>query len=733
MKILVGAVLSTVALAWSAFASGPERYETPFVKKSYLRDVLAGDFPDRLWSNDVVFPLVIYLHLSGRFTDSHAALFPARDMKSVPRPSAQEMFWTLAWEEGYERPAKFARWKVVSRVHADPRNPDDARTVEHYIHNCQRDAFKTAAETLSDRKSRHGSGSIEFSRWMEAQITVFGQCSGETPFVPPDEPARDWLPLERHDRRYQIAAAYFYDGQYLEAASRFGEIGRTADSPWRDLGRYLVARSLAREATVNENDSVQHLRRAVKAYRELAEDPEYLAAFPSVSGQIRHLRTRIDPAAVRRELEQRIFDDPASISTDDLFDYAYLRRQAVPTDREASTDYEHWLRYVMSRQGTTTEGAVEQWQAEQSLPWLYVALSRASTDIGETTLTELLEAAEVLPEDTPGRFNMLLQRIRILGLLGRVDAGLGLAEETLGKGLDRSQSNRVRLAVADLTLNWPDYLRWASLKPLSLPWKDESVHGLPWNYSRITTDTTLFGQDATELINDYFTSPMIEDVIDTRGLSGYQRGRLAIAGWTKAMLADDLESALKLSAHIRRHVPWLDREMAQFEEGDDRHFEAARIIFDYPAFSPWMEPGAGRISWPDYRQVSDRVTYGPSVGSGWWCAAWREHRTSEGMLRSPRFSRFSESELAAVRQVTEYRETAATTSFGPHVVRYARDQLDDPRVPRTLHRLVFATRYACGTWRAPGKISQAAYALLHEHFADSEWAAKTPYWYGQLD
>ena len=43
-----------------------------------------------------------------------------------------------------------------------------------------------------------------------------------------------------------------------------------------------------------------------------------------------------------------------------------------------------------------------------------------------------------LPQDTPGHFNILLQRIRILGLLGRVDTGLRLAEEAIGKGLDRS-------------------------------------------------------------------------------------------------------------------------------------------------------------------------------------------------------------------------------------------------------------------------------------------------------
>ena len=321
-----------------------------------------------------------------------------------------------------------------------------------------------------------------------------------------------------------------------------------------------------------------------------------------------------------------------------------------------------------------------------------------------------------------------------MGLLGRGDAGLRLAEEAIGQDLDRSQINRVRLAAAKFTTNWSDFLRWASLKPHSLRWTDEFARTLPPSFNRITTDTTLFGQIATDLLNGYFTHSMIEEAIDMPGLSDYQRGRMAIAGWTKAMLADDLVSALKLSAHIRRYVPLLDRELARFEQARDKQFEAARIIFDYPAFSPWMEPGAGRIyaEGASHRQIPDDVTYG-STWPSWWCAAWRDYRISEGMLQSPRFSRHTDSELAAVRKVTDYRETAATTSFGPHVIGYAKDHLDDPRVPRALHRLVFATRHACYYLTAPGKISQAAYALLHEHFPDSEWATKTPYWYGRLD
>ncbi len=728
MKRLLGTALLILAFAWPASASGPYYYVTRFVDPIDMDDVIAGNFPDRINSYDVYYPLIVYLHLNGRFTDDHAALFQLKYTPPAQAEDYEENFWRIAREEGYEPPAGFRTMKLFSREITDPGDPGNSRTISNYVDNCQHDAFKTAGETLSDRKSRYGSGSVELSRWLEAQVQVFAQCSGATAFVPLEEPASNWLPLEQHDRRYQTAAAYFYDGQYLEAASRFEEIGQNADSPWQDLGRYLVGRALAREAIVNENDPERHLELSLNAYRELANDPEYLADFPSVSGQILHIRTRIDSAAVRSEIEQRIFDDPASMSALDLHNYYYLTRRVRPT--AGTTDYTRWVWYATNAR-TTPEEVVEQWRAEQSPAWLYIALTRANSSLDESTLAELLQAAEALPDNSPSYLKILMQRIRILGLLGRVDDGLQLAEEAIGSGLDRSSVNRVRLAAAEITLTWPDYFRWASLKPLSLPWSDDFARQLPSNFHRITGDTTLFSYGTTNLLNTYFTSSMIEEVIDAPSLSDFQRGRLAIAGWTKAMLADDLESALRLSAQIRLHAPWLADELEGFEQAQDKHFEAARIVFDYPAFSPWLENGVGRVHGTSsrYRQTPDHVTFDRS--SAWWCS-WRYgYRTSDEVLQSPRFSRYSDEELSAIREVGESRETAATTSFGPHVIRYARENLDDPRVPRTLHRLVFATRYACPS--SPGNISQAAFALLHEHFPESEWAEKTPYWYGELD
>ncbi|MCY3623986.1 MAG: hypothetical protein OXH68_20030 [Gammaproteobacteria bacterium] len=719
-------------IAMPLCGGGGPPYETPFVDHLRREQILAGEFPDPMPRRDLT-ALIAYIQLTGRFNRHHRELFEPRTTKSGPRTDFGTEFWNTVRKEGFERPELFRASRLTSDIvtitHGD--GTSYSFTQSYFVGNCLDDAFKTAFETLLDRRERYGSGSAELFRWIEAQIAVFDQCSGEVAFEPPKDPDPGWLPLQTHDRLYQIAASYFYNGQYLEAAERFRGIGSDATSPWQDLGRYLVGRSLAREAVVNENNPKQHLKAALDHYSELASDPDYLASFPSLPGQIRYVDARLRPLGLRRELEHRLIHEPAGLSRGDVGSYSYLKR-VHPVDAE-TTDYETWFRQATEpRPGAT----LQHWRDERSRPWLYLALSQANAQWDASILADLLDEADDIAPGTPGHFNMLLHRIRIHGLLGDEAIGLGLAENALRVTLRNSQVNQLRMAAARIASNWRDYFRWAPLKALSLSWPDERARRLPANFNRITRDTPLFAKETTVLVNDYFTPSMILEVIDAPALGNYLRGRMAISGWTKAMLAGDLNAALVLADRVRAAVPNLDSEFRAFQQADDKHFEAARIVFDHPAISPWIRPGEGRIQRhaSATRPAPDRIAVG-APDTNWWCAdrVDRDHdQRVDEMLRDSRFAHYSASEREDIRRVSWARTTAATTSFGPHVLRYAREHLDDPRIPRVLHRLVFATRHACH-WQAPGSISRAAYVMLHEHFPESEWAQKTPYWYGRLE
>ena len=120
-----------------------------------------------------------------------------------------------------------------------------------FFPNCTRNAFETAAETLSDRASGHGPSDAGVQNWVKAQDEVFQNCaSGKQTPEPAPQGSPDWL---QKDRAYQTAAASFYSLDYKDAKRRFAEIAQDTDSPWAETADYLIARTLIRQASLSKS------------------------------------------------------------------------------------------------------------------------------------------------------------------------------------------------------------------------------------------------------------------------------------------------------------------------------------------------------------------------------------------------------------------------------------------------------------------------------------------------
>ncbi len=144
-----------------------------------------------------------------------------------------------------------------------------------FFPNCTQNAFETAAETLSDRTTAHGSTDPNVLNWVAAQDKVFENCSSgkRTPDdVSPGAPA--WL---EKDRAYQKAAAEFYALDYAEARKHFAEIAQDSESPWQETADYLVGRTLVRQASLTKTKT-----KAAELYEEAER---HLDRFVSRSGK----------------------------------------------------------------------------------------------------------------------------------------------------------------------------------------------------------------------------------------------------------------------------------------------------------------------------------------------------------------------------------------------------------------------------------------------------------------
>ena len=742
------ATVTCVVFCVAASGGGGWHYSTDFLKSVGARHVAAGRLPGRLEQHHGVYPLLVWLQLSGRYTAEHEDLFRTYLRGDRPQTRALEEDSNARFVKAVEADGHVVGdlppWRLVKR-----HDLHDGGRVETalWIHNCRPDAFRTAHETFVDRRARYGTGSVELARWVETQIAVFRQCAGDEG-DPPEGPDPRWQSVERHDRHYQIAAWHFYRQSYLEAAERFRKIAEKTDSPWRALARYLLPRSLARHAIVNEAaegdewtgtpsaERVRYLEEAVARFEQLAADDAYLAEFPSVMNQIMRIRAELNDSAFVGDFERRLIEDPSSIDPLDLPDYDYLSNRWHATEGRPE-EYGRWLHHVAAVADNfahdlyygVVEAAVDDlldaWREQRSLPYLYLALGFAREGHAPADLRDLLVQSRGQTAQTPGYGAMLGQRLRVAAILGDDAVVDELREELVEQATrasSRAAANAIRLQIARAAAGWREYLQWASLLPLDLPWTDAFARSLPTSrLNRITGETPLFSGEAATLINIFLTPRTIMDVLDAPGLSDYQRSRLANAGWVKAMLADDLTTAIELAASVRRFAAPLAQAMDGFAAAEDKHFEAAWIILRHPGLSPWVRPGIGRTQLDySHQPASDRLGVTMSAYN-WWCREFRYSR-KRAATTLPYFLR--DTDLDAVAPI---ELPTAAEFFGPYVIRYARENPDDARIPEALHRVVFATRYSCRS--GPGDVSQGAYAILHRHYADSEWAKRSPYWY----
>lgn len=192
----------------------------------------------------------------------------------------------------------------------------------NFFPNCTSNAFEVATETLKDRVASYGADNANVKLWLEAQDTVFENCSVGS-HVPAalgnDSPT--WL---RKDRAYQIAAAYFYSLNFDEARTRFEQIAADADSPWSDLAAYLIGRTLVRQASLTEDQTKKR-----EIYEQAETQLQLLIAaggkFANASRKLLALvKYHLRPEERLGELGQLLAGGSDDNLRQDLIDYVWL-------------------------------------------------------------------------------------------------------------------------------------------------------------------------------------------------------------------------------------------------------------------------------------------------------------------------------------------------------------------------------------------------------------------------
>lgn len=605
-----------------------------------------------------------------------------------------------------------------------------------YIPVCGEDAMRVAARTLRQRAQTHGAKDPWVLDWLAAQDKVFAACGGEkvTPVMPADAPA--WL---QQDRAYQVGAALFYQGRFDEAADAFGRIVADERSPWRNLGAYLVARSLARKADANSprQPDLPAYQAARAAADKVLADPGLADMHDAARNLLRRILLASDRAEAGRQFEARLTaTSAADYLLQDIVDYRASKTMADhPMGR--------WVQVMTNPPPTTPDDdpALAYWRQDRSLPWLVAAMTGKLED--RQTIDELIAASRQFDRTSPAYIHLLYHRIRLLLATDRRDEAaqeLDTADLAAMDIATRNQFLGLRLAAARdaaqfvaaaprrvLYIWYANFAEEPLTPPLKRGMKDINPE-IAWRVELYQPDAAYLDDDAVAVFNDCLSLDA-QVALLRQNWPWHLRRQLTVFAFTRAVALGRIAVAQALAPQLAALLPELAEPLEvlrQAQRDEDRLFLMALVSLRLPGGSVVLRPGFGYRIGPTY--VGE---YGPR----WWdeddIASFTTQPgdgepAPEQICGAPFIAKTMRDAAAAERRQLS-RVGVASRLLGNIVLRYALRHPDDARVPEALHLAVRATRYG-----APDKaVSLAAYNLLHNRYAESSWTAKTPFWYGE--
>jgi hypothetical protein len=389
------------------------------------------------------------------------------------------------------------------------------------------------------------------------------------------------------------------------------------------------------------------------------------------------------------------------------------------------------------------------WHKQHSLPWLVAALSKISVE--DKIARELLNATEGVPVDSPAYATVVYYRVRLLTGGREDDKARALLQRFLtsppshlsGSSRNLFLAQRMRLATS-----LRDFLVHAPRPMVDVDYQDgffgicqaKSCDDLFYGSPAKDKTELRFDMDAASVINLRLPLELMAHAATGAELPEPLRGETAIAAWTRAVMLDRHDIALKLVPEIESAYPKLKENMDSYvgAKPEDKKYAALFVILHFPGMRPYVNLGTPRQA--ELEKID-------SYRDNWWCAdlgakAVTNFEKAEvreidnpdkpGLPKdAPPYPSFVSAEQARAAQ-REWQKLARSNSgdifLTQQTLKWAEDRPQDSRLPEALHLAVRSTRYGCGQAGVSG-LSKKAFQLLHKRFPDSKWTKQTRYWF----
>ncbi len=288
--------------------------------------------------------------------------------------------------------------------------------------------------------------------WARGQDAVFSNCgdgkprqffgpgkppaSPPAPHLPPVLPAGTPLWLQQ-DRTYQLAAAQFYALDFDRAISSFRAIATDSASPWSVISRYLVARTLIREATVGKIQLSSTLSQAQQEFITMRAEARMAPMQNAIDNLLDYVNLRLQPEDQAVILAQRLQETRTRNFGQSLIDLTWLRTNHSDSEKAApphgpEVDPAGMIAWiddinnldqapnVFTGEASPHTGAdvahatsdiLQHWQTTRSTVWLVAALMVAKP--ADPATPSLIRAAAVVPASDPAYVSATYHRLRL--------------------------------------------------------------------------------------------------------------------------------------------------------------------------------------------------------------------------------------------------------------------------------------------------------------------------------
>jgi len=244
---------------------------------------------------------------------------------------------------------------------------------------------------------------------------------------------------------------------------------------------------------------------------------------------------------------------------------------------------------------------------------------------------------------------------------------------------------------------------------------------LPWD-NRFTFDSK-----TSDILNKHFPLQLLAKVARDPDLPDYLQGRLVLAVWTRAILLNNDDVALKIAPEVVKSEPKIGpvfKEYLKARTVKERHEAALYLLLKFPDLSPYLSSVI-----PSFDTSEDLNYY---FDTKWWCAPEDTEYNDEGVeapkvIPQPGF--LTPAQLEAARR--EYRalvEIADGKSYlARQVIAWAKASPSDPKIPEALFIAARATqsyKNGCAGWEHDEATQHEAEKLLKQRYPSSPWTAR---------